>query len=249
MMDKKKIARQVAAKHHADAVQAVMEYAQETNQVEHMVEDFDAVRDEMMDLLEPYRYPAVSREQEIFLFYNPGALPEVSMTAYTDPPFIVKLKQAGMDPELIDEINNHVTKSSQEIVHLRGELHDYKKRLSEIEPLYQAAAETYGNGKRGSAIYRALGFTKGTRGRVYDEFKIYLAYLKLIREQGMSRRDALKKTIGNGGPMQGISDKSASKNLRTSRDNIQKRLEISDTIVARRFKKALAGFVITYFPE
>ncbi|GAB6144199.1 hypothetical protein [Desulfocicer niacini] len=248
-MHKKAAARKAAAAHSTNAWKAVNEYANLTGQIlfetdgQNVVNHFNRIREEMFNLLEPYRHPVGDSIIEYATFYSPSLEDiDFNMTGYQIPPFIDELKECEVAPNILKQIQDYVKKTEQDKI----KLNDYERRLTSIESDLQDAQNAWDNApkdERKTLICEILGFSTGKRSRSYNGVNIFHEYVSLIRKQGLSRKKAVEEIMNKYGF---TSIERTKRNLQNYRLEIYQDVDKKAPNFAKDFRKIMKGVVPSY---
>ena len=197
-VEREKAARMAAAKHSNNLAKAVIEYATLTGQISSGVLETSAynnIRDEMLSLLKPYRHPANDEYIEQILFFDPDGI-RLSGTFYEIPDFVRMLEEEGVSDHLLTEIKEYIRISGQrekELAQCKNELNDWKTKISEAKKILADTDTNERSEARNSAALIALGLSKGTARKRFDNKRIWHDYVTFVRKEGMSLSGAIKK--------------------------------------------------------
>jgi len=195
-MDKAHAARKAAAEYSTESIRAVARYIELTGLVDNYTGEniFEDARDEMFDLLPPYRHPANDIFAEYMQFIDYDCM-DLSMTMRHAPSFLDLLKQSDLDPEIVSGIDEYVQEADQNKLALckcQAALEELKNTFEKAQSVYEANSGER-SGKRNAQVVQVLGFSTGARKKDFDYKKVYVDYVHLVRKNGLSRRDAVKR--------------------------------------------------------
>lgn len=193
-MKKEDAARQAATKYSTDRKLATIEYANLTG---HLDEDLTEVKkkslqDEMLAFLPSYRYPTFNEMSELMIFVG---LDIKGQDAYaiTTPSCIEKLKNTGIENDLLIEIQNYVKKleiRSKDFEVCRKELNQLREKFIEAQTTYEENRAKRPD-QRNVLVVQVLGFSTGAPTPRIDKKAVMLDYMQLVRHKGMEPKDAV----------------------------------------------------------
>jgi len=195
-INRESAARRAAAMYSTNPMLAIFKYAELLGQLTLQLSGEGLVRmeEEMLSLLMPYRHPMADQFGEYMAFIDPDCL-AMNGTIYSDPPFSNKLKDAGIDEELLIEIKEYSKNYQLKEI----EFNVCKEELEKLRAKFTEAQEVYAENnnerseKRNALVVQVLGLSTGHVPKRIDEKEAYVDYVKLVRRQGMCRREAVEE--------------------------------------------------------
>lgn len=238
-------AREAAAKHSTNPRAAVMEYISLTGQSgDCSDEEFHRIQEEMLSLIKPYRHPVGDELVEYMLFIDPAGLQSRGVS-YSVPFFVTELEKAGVAAEIVEVIKTYVKEAEVAKIkrnQYQHELFGLKGKIKHAGEIYDSLRKKRSE-QRNAAVVQFLGFSTGFLPRSIDKKKAYYDYVMLIRNEAMSRQDAVDVVQMDYGFN---SDKATARTLHEQRRLvINKWKEVSPTHVPE-IRKRLKGLVPQY---
>ena len=195
IIDKKIAARKAAAKYSTNPNSATLEYAKLSGQPFLSNTDYTRLRDEMLSMLPPYRHPVNGELIEYMIFFDPDCA-GITGLGYEQPAFVEALKKEGVAENLLTAAKKYVRESERrqiELAQCKDELGELKAQLSEARRVYDENRDERPE-RRNALVAQAIGLSTGFSPKRIDKKKAYVDYVKLIREKGFSRKNAVEAT-------------------------------------------------------
>ena len=159
-------------------------------------DSFRAARKEMLDLLKGYLHPVGSKLREYQIFFG------TTLFEYAEYPIVepvwIRDKHITNLPKLLQEtIHEYAMDAELDKYYLskaRKENEELRKQLAAAREAYKEIDDADDSHKRNKRVAQALGLSSGKKGnrQTTDHRQAYMRYVRLVRNEGKSREEALK---------------------------------------------------------
>lgn len=159
-------------------------------------DSFRAAREEMLDLLPGYLQPVrnILREYQIFFGNPPIERPKYPIVSHLwtrdkhlsslPEPLRDTIQQYAMDAELDKYYLSKARKENEEL----------RKQLAAAREAYKKINDDDDSHERNARVVQALGLSSGQgKAKSTDHRAAYMRYVRLVRNEGKSREEALKR--------------------------------------------------------
>jgi hypothetical protein len=197
-MGREEGARKVVTKYATDSRKAVAVFCRLIGK-KYSPNDFEETFEETFEELrkifqkEPFRLPTEDVIEEYKIFIDPNG-PTFSVGAIGPPPFAEKLKTQCADNELYQEIYELWMDHQEDKWRLKNCEAERKKYRNLVEGAMKVYDENKGGRCRYALVVQHLGLSSGKRPVKFDKQAVWVYYMEKVRHDGLSRREAVKKT-------------------------------------------------------
>jgi hypothetical protein len=182
-----------AAKYSTDPNSATVEYAKLSGQPFLSNTDYTGLRDEMLSMLPPYRHPVNGELVEYMIFFDPDCV-SITGLGYEQPAFVEALEKEGVADDVLTAVKMYICDSERcmiEHAQCRNDFGELKSIMSEAQRVYDENRDKRPE-RRNALVVQVLGLSTGFSPKRIDKKKTYVDYVKLIRKDGLSRKEAVE---------------------------------------------------------
>jgi hypothetical protein len=160
-------------------------------------DSFRAAREEMLDILPGYLQPVrnILREYQIFFGKPPIERPKYPIVS---PLWTMDKHLASLPESLRDTIQQYAMDAELDQYYFgkaMKENEELRKQLAAAREAYKKINNDDDSHERNARVVQALGLSSGKKGnrQTTDHRQAYMRYVRLVRNEGESREEALKR--------------------------------------------------------